>query len=157
VARWLVLLAVLAAAVAALVVAEFRLADGDTEAAPCPAPRTRPIAGTARELSAGDAIWSAWLTYPPRAGDPATVLWRVAEDPAARFRVDGRDRDGNALRVAYGPSPVLPLLGGGGFPWRRAGREWGTRLVFPAPGCWRIHVEAGSRFGELEVPVGATP
>ncbi|MEO8290098.1 MAG: hypothetical protein ABI649_03780 [Gaiellaceae bacterium] len=117
---------------------------------PCVSEAGRAVAG-ATELPVGRGLWSLWAGYPPAAGETVTVLWR-AEDAAVRpFSVSGRDASGRTLAVEYGPSPVLPQLAGGGLPWRRAGREWGSRLLFPAAGCYLVSARLGERRGGLAV------
>jgi hypothetical protein len=98
-------------------------------------------------------MWSAWLSYPPVARETITVLWR-AEGFVPELALNGADRFGHRLAVEFGPSPVLPQLRGGGLLWPRGGREWGSRVYFPHPGCWDVDVSAGARRGELTLWVG---
>jgi hypothetical protein len=118
-------------------------------AAPCSGPEARDLPGEAVELTAGDGLWSAWLAYPPVAGDVTTVLWRAEGSVPRELALAGVDAHGHRLGVEFGPSPVLPQLRGGGLRWPRPGREWGTRVVFSAPGCWRLKAEAGERHGAV--------
>jgi hypothetical protein len=118
-------------------------------AAPCGQERPRGLPGDAVELTAGPGIWSAWITYPPVARETITVLWRAEGFIPGGLELAGADDRGNRLAVEFGPSPVLPQLRGGGLAWPRPGREWGSRLLFSHPGCWRLEVEAGGRRGEL--------
>jgi hypothetical protein len=117
--------------------------------APCAEPRPRDLPGEAVELTAGEGIWSAWITYPPVAGETITVLWRAAGFVQEDLKLRGGDVYGHHLAVEFGPSPVLPQLRGGGLQWPRTGREWGSRVLFSHPGCWRLKVDAGGRPGEL--------
>lgn len=127
------------------------LASGDPTGphAPCSRAEPRDLPGAAVELGAGNRIWSAWITYPPVAGETITVLWRAEGFVPPRFRLAGADADGHRLAVEFGPSPVLPQLRGGGLQWPRIGREWGTHVRFSHPGCWRLRVSAGERRGGL--------
>jgi hypothetical protein len=109
------------------------------------------LPGEARELPAGKGLWSAWLTYPPRARETITVLWRAEGFAERPFALSGVDAYGHRLAVEFGPSPVLPQLRGGGLQWPRQGREWGSRLLFSHPGCWRLELDAGGRPGTLTV------
>jgi hypothetical protein len=77
------------------------------------------------------------------------VLWRAEGDAPGPLELSGADANGHRLAVEFGPSPVLPQLRGGGLAWPRPGREWGSRVLFPQPGCWRLVVDAGGRRGEL--------
>lgn len=125
-------------------------------AAPCAEQATRGLPGETVELTAGPGLWSAWITYPPVAGEEITVLWRAEGFVPPRMRISGRDGSGRRLAVEFGPSPVLPQLRGGGLRWPRAGREWGSRLLFSHPGCWRVDAAAGERRGHLSLWVRRT-
>jgi hypothetical protein len=120
-------------------------------AARCGAEHPRDLPGEAVELTAGEGLWSAWLTYPPIVGETITVLWRAEGFVRPTLDLSGRDSFGHGLAVEFGPSPVLPQLRGGGLLWPRGGREWGSRLLFPHPGCWKLEADAGGRGGELEI------
>jgi hypothetical protein len=148
--RRVVLLA--AGAVALLVaVAALALSSGG-RAAPsplCGAERPRGLPGEAVELTAGDGIWSAWIAYPPVARERITVLWRADGFVPGGLELSGAHAQGHRLAVEFGPSPVIPQLRGGGLVWPRPGREWGARVLFSHPGCWRLEVDAGGRRGEL--------
>jgi hypothetical protein len=122
---------------------------------PCGTERPRGLPGEAAELTAGDGIWSAWIAYPPVAGERITVLWRADGFVPGDLELSGADVHGHRLAVEFGPSPVLPQLRGGGLQWPRPGREWGSRVLFPQPGCWRLEVDAGGRQGELVLWVSA--
>jgi hypothetical protein len=118
-------------------------------AAPCDGEAARDLPGEAVELTAGEGLWSAWLAYPPVAGEVVTVLWRAEGAVPPDLALTGADAQGRKPAVQFGPSPVLPQLRGGGLQWPRPGREWGTRLAFPHPGCWFVEAEAGERRGSL--------
>jgi len=153
-------LALLAAGPVALLLAVIALALSSggraAPAPPCGAERPRELPGEAVELTAGERIWSAWISYPPIAGESITVLWRAEGFVPAGLALSGADANGNRLAVEFGPSPVVPQLRGGGLVWPRPGREWGSRVLFANPGCWRLEVEAGGRRGELALWVRAS-
>jgi hypothetical protein len=115
----------------------------------CAEQRAADLPGGAVELTAGAGVWSAWITYPAVVGETITVLWRVEGFVPGNLRLTGADTFGHRLAVAFGPSPVLPQLRGGGLRWPRSGREWGTRVLFSHPGCWRLQAAAGERRGDL--------
>lgn len=146
-------LALLAAGPAALLVAvaSFALSSGGRAAPdpPCGTERPRGLPGDAVELTAGEGIWSAWIAYPPVAGELITVLWRADGFVPGQLELSGADANGHRLAVEFGPSPVLPQLRGGGLAWPRPGREWGSRILFAQPGCWRLEIDAGGRQGAL--------
>ena len=135
-------------AVAALTLAAGPRAE---PAARCPEPAARGLPGEAVELTAGEGLWSAWITYPPVVGESITVLWRAEGFVRPTLRLTGADAFGRPLAVEFGPSPVLPQLRGGGLQWPRVGREWGSRVLFTHAGCWRLEADAGGRRGDLSV------
>jgi hypothetical protein len=122
----------------------------------CGSERPRGLPGEAVELVAGEGIWSAWITYPPVAGETITALWRADGFVPGDLELSGADAQGHRLAVEFGPSPVIPQLRGGGLVWPRPGREWGARVLFTHPGCWRVEVGAGGRRGELALWVGSS-
>lgn len=103
------------------------------------------------ELRAAPGIWSAWKPFPPLVGEPTTVLWRT-EGTVAPLSLAGA-RGSERIAVRFGPTPVLPTLAGAGLSWTRAGREWGSSLVFPSAGVWSVRVRAGDRSGAVRVRV----
>ena len=119
----------------------------------CADARPRDLPGEARELRAGPNVWSAWITYPPVAGERITVLWRAVGEATPDFSLAGTDARGHRLAVTFGPSPVLPQLRGGGLQWPRQGREWGSRVLFSHPGCWRLRLDAGGNPSALTLLV----
>ena len=135
-----------------------RPGDGDRKAGEPPAPPEgslpsgpRLLGPRVRELRAAPGIWSAWKPFPPLAGEPTTVLWRT-EGTVAPLSIAGR-RGSERIAVRFGPTPVLPTLAGAGLRWRRAGREWGSSIVFPSAGVWAVRVRAGGRTGAVRVRV----
>ena len=115
------------------------------------APEPGLLAPRAAELRAARGIWSAWKPFPPLAGEPTTVLWRT-EGTISPLSLAAR-RGSDRVAVRFGPSPVLPTLAGAGLPWKRPGREWGSRLVFPTAGVWTVRVRVGTRSGAVRVRV----
>lgn len=137
--------------VGVLALAVFVWDPGPPHAGPCAREPGRPLVSTAREVRAGPTVWTAWLEYPPIAGETTTVLWRAEGAAGSPFDISGRDSEGHLLAVEFGPSPVLPQLGGVGLNWRRGGREWGSRLLFSDPGCWHLDFDLGGRSGRMSV------
>jgi hypothetical protein len=137
--------------VAGLAALAFAPGDGSPGTGPCGQDRPRDLPGAAAELAAGDGIWSAWITYPPVVGETITVLWRAEGFVPGKVRLRGADDSAHRLAVEFGPSPVLPLLRGGGLLWPRPGREWGSHVRFSHPGCWHLVVNVGERRGEIDL------
>lgn len=79
------------------------------------------------------------LSFPAR----VKIVWRMTT--ASTFRVAAVSTDGAAARVVAGPTRHTSSN------WRRPGYEWGTHLVFPEPGCWRLRAISPTATGEIWV------
>ncbi|MFB9204242.1 hypothetical protein ACIBIZ_03695 [Nonomuraea spiralis] len=55
--------------------------------------------------------------------------------------------DGTTARLDWGPEEH------DGSTWHRPGDEWGTGIVFPKRGCWRIELSRTRGTGHLWLPV----
>lgn len=80
-----------------------------------------------------------------RAGEQTKIAWRVTGTGDVRFSATG---PGPEQSPVWGPEEH------GGSTFRYPGDEWGTGFVFPAPGCWTVHVTRDDMTGELPLPVG---
>ena len=86
--------------------------------------------------------------YPPQSGLEDKTVWRI----------DGPDVLGTPTFVLIGPAGQKGSLDWGPVEhgdsiWNRPGREFGTGLLFPSPGCWDVHVGLGELTGDLYVVV----
>ena len=97
----------------------------------------------------GGEVWALLLSGPTiQANNPTAIAWRATGSGA--FHVVARGPDASQLAPASGPDPH------GGSNWQRPGDEWGTRFVFPQPGCWQLLVTRGASLSAtLWLMVGA--
>ena len=90
--------------------------------------------------------WFMW-SYPPKAGLEDKTVWRL----------DGSNTHGTPTFALLGPDGQVGRLTGlqahGGSTWNRPGVEYGSGLVFPAAGCWDVHVTLGQLQGDVYVVV----
>jgi hypothetical protein len=97
----------------------------------------------------GGTVW-AWFmaSYPPQASIEDKTLWR-REGPGA---------SGAPTFALVGPASQTGRLNWGpqrhsSSTWNRPGLEFGTGLLFPAAGCWDVHVTVGQLTGDVYVVV----
>ena len=86
--------------------------------------------------------------YPPEAGIEDKTVWRL--DGVHAFGVPTFSLSGpttQAGRLTWGPESHLSS------DWNRPGSEFGTGLLFPAPGCWKVHVTVDQLVGDVYVVV----
>jgi hypothetical protein len=86
--------------------------------------------------------------YPPQTDISDKTIWRL----------DGTGATGEPTFSLVGPANQMGHLDWGpafhsGSTWNRPGSEYGTGLVFPAAGCWDVHVTAGQVAGDVYVVV----
>jgi hypothetical protein len=87
--------------------------------------------------------------YPPTAGIEDKTLWRL----------DGAHALGAPTFALSGPMGQLgrlnwgPVVHGTSSTWNRPGQEFGTGLLFPAAGCWKVHVTLDQLSGNVYVVV----
>ena len=94
-------------------------------------------------------MW-AWFmaAYPPVVGIEDKTVWRL----------DGAEAAASPTFGLIGPAGQLGTLNWGpdehlGSSWDRPGREFGTGLLFPAAGCWDVHVALDRLTGDVYVVV----
>lgn len=86
--------------------------------------------------------------YPPKAGMEDKTVWRL----------DGPHVLGTRTFTLSGPTHQPGRLNWGpefhgGSTWRRPGQEFGTGLVFPVAGCWKVHVTVDQLAGDVYIVV----
>jgi hypothetical protein len=134
-----------------------------TPASPTPVPTIGPLgAAGCRPASPAGAfsgevygttqrgtMW-AWFMgdYPPRSGVEDKTIWRF-DGPhvfgTPTFALIGpRSRRGH---LNWGPAAH------GSSTWNRPGVEFGTGLLFPAAGCWDVHITLDQLAGDVYVVV----
>jgi hypothetical protein len=87
--------------------------------------------------------------YPPQAGIEDKTIWRL-DGPGASAAVPTFSLVGPASqtgRLDWGPALHDSST------WNRPGDEYGTGLLFPAAGCWDVHVTVGQVTGDVYVVV----
>jgi hypothetical protein len=97
----------------------------------------------------GGTVW-AWFmaAYPPTAGTEDKTVWRLdGPDAFGQPAFALRGPAGQSGRLTFGPEEH------GGSSWDRPGHEFGTGLLFPAGGCWDVHVTVGTLVGDVYVLV----
>jgi hypothetical protein len=89
------------------------------------------VRGTAKDAE----LWGLLFTKGPLPlphGEEVKIVWRMTgEGP---LQVKATLADGTRAKLAWGPEEH------GGSSWRRPGQEWGTGLVFPEGGCWKVEL-----------------
>jgi hypothetical protein len=97
----------------------------------------------------GGTVWAWFMTaYPPKAGIEDKTLWRLG----------GAHALGTPSLTLTGPTDQLGHLNWGpvahgASTWNRPGLEFGTGLLFPAAGCWKVHVTLDQLTGDLFIVV----
>jgi hypothetical protein len=86
--------------------------------------------------------------YPPQAGIEDKTIWRF----------DGLGASVTPTFSLVGPANQTGRLNWGpafhdSSSWNRPGYEYGTGLLFPAAGCWDVHVSLGQVTGDVYVVV----
>ncbi|MFF4190906.1 hypothetical protein [Nonomuraea sp. NPDC001831] len=102
-------------------------------------------------MSADAEVWGLLFVsgLPLRRQETIKIVWRMTGDGPLTVRASLPD--GTAARLAWGPEEHS------GSSWHRPGDEWGTGLVFPKPGCWKIELSRAHGKGHLWLPVAQQP
>ena len=91
---------------------------------------------------AGGELWAlVFGPLPLQSGYEYKIVWRMTG--TGDFLIGARNERGVAARLTFGPDRR------GSSTFVHPGSEWGTGLVFPSPGCWRIRTERAGAFGEV--------
>ncbi|WP_431975996.1 hypothetical protein [Micromonospora haikouensis] len=120
-------------------------AESASPAADCP-PTAQYTSRDLQGTGAGATLWAMLFATQVRAGTEVKVAWRMTGSGDLSIRATGPD--GTVVQPVLGPDPH------GGSNWDRPGDEWGTRWVFPSPGCWTIDATRTSGTGSLVLRVG---
>jgi hypothetical protein len=123
---------------------------GALGAAGCqPVSPTGALSGEVYGTATGGTVWAWFMAgYPPKAGIEDKTLWRL----------DGPGTSGAPTFALVGPASQAGRLNWGpelhiSSSWNRPGVEFGTGLLFPAAGCWDVHVAVGQLTGDVYVVV----
>ncbi|WP_248961426.1 hypothetical protein [Sphaerisporangium perillae] len=100
------------------------------------------VRGTATDAE----LWGLlFMDVPFPRGREVKIVWRMTgEGP---LKIKATLPDGTSARLAWGPEEH------GGSTWRRPGDEWGTGLVFPKRGCWKVELTRTCGSGHVWLPV----
>jgi hypothetical protein len=107
------------------------------------------FSGEVYGTATGGTIWGWFMeAYPPRAEIEDKVVWRL----------DSSNLKESPSLIITGPARQVGHLDWGPLEhgessWARPGREFGTGLLFPAPGCWDIRVTLAQLTGHIYVVV----
>lgn len=134
-----------------------------SQASPTPVPTVGPLGaagcrptsppgaftGEVFGTATGGTVWAWFMAgYPPRAGIEDKTIWRL----------DGPHVSGTPTFALVGPASETGHLNWGpsehiSSSWNRPGLEFGTGLLFPASGCWDVHLSWGELTGDVYVIV----
>lgn len=118
---------------------------------PLPRPAMQANRGVRGEADHGSVVALLFFDTRTKSADVVPVntdvkiVWRVTGHGDVTFYATGPS--GHRVRPQWGPDPHTDST------FRYPGREWGTGFVFPAPGCWTIHVQRDDLAGRLMLPV----
>lgn len=126
--------------------------------------------------SAGDK--QAHALHPPPATSDCAMSLRVAEGQVGMPELRGQAKGGDVVALVFHSLPLTPMqetkivwrvtghgpLGVMGIneagdvaqisgPSAHSGGDWGTFVIFPKPGCWRLHVQRDDVSGDVFLPV----
>jgi hypothetical protein len=85
----------------------------------------------------GEVVALVFHALPLTAMQETKIVLRVTGH--GPLRVTGMNEAGDAAEIS-GPSAHL-------------GGDWGTFVIFPKPGCWRLHIERDDVSGDVFLPV----
>lgn len=95
---------------------------------------------------AGGELWAlVFGPMPLQAGREYKIVWRMTG--AGDFSIGARNEHNVSARLIWGPDRH------DGSSFVHPGGEWGTGLVFPASGCWRVRTARDRAFGEALLQV----
>ena len=89
------------------------------------------------QAKGGEVVALVFHPLPLTAMQETKIVWRVTGH--GPLHVTGRNEAGDAAQVS-GPQSHL-------------GGDWGTFIIFPKPGCWRLHVQRDDVSGDVFLPV----
>jgi hypothetical protein len=91
----------------------------------------------------GYGLWAlVFAPLPIKAGSDTKIVWRIGGH--GPFHIAGMTTDGTGARLTFGPESH------GSSSWYIAEtEEWGTGMVFPKAGCWRVHATRTDTSGDV--------
>ncbi|GAA4563990.1 hypothetical protein [Planotetraspora kaengkrachanensis] len=95
-----------------------------------------------RGTSPDAELWALpFAAMPFKRGEEVKIVWRMTG--SGPLVVGATLPDGTKATLAWGPQQHS------GSNWKRPGEEWGTGLVFPKKGCWKVHLTRTAGQGDV--------
>ncbi|GAA4586966.1 hypothetical protein GCM10023194_34590 [Planotetraspora phitsanulokensis] len=120
------------------------LSTAEAAAGRCGTPVTDTGAGMPdlRGTSPDAELWALpFAAVPFKRGEEVKIVWRMTG--SGPLVVGATLPDGTKATLAWGPQQHS------GSNWKRPGEEWGTGLVFPKKGCWKVHLTRTAGQGDV--------
>lgn len=91
----------------------------------------------------GSNLWAlVFAPLPIKAGTETKIVWRMGG--RGDFQIAAKTTDGTSARLTFGPEPH------GGSSWSIPNTdEWGTGMIFPTAGCWRVRAPRDVTRGDV--------
>jgi hypothetical protein len=91
----------------------------------------------------GSNLWAlVFAPLPIKAGTDTKIVWRMGGH--GDFHIAAKTTDATTARLTFGPQPH------GGSTWYVPNTdEWGTGMIFPTSGCWRVHASRDGTRGDV--------
>ena len=91
----------------------------------------------------GSNLWAlVFAPLPIKAGAETKIVWRMGGH--GEFHIAAQTTDGTVARLSFGPEAH------GDSSWNIPNTdEWGTGMIFPTPGCWRVHASRDGIRGDV--------
>ena len=91
----------------------------------------------------GSNLWAlVFAPLPIKAATETKIVWRMGGHGA--IHIAAKTTDGTTARLTFGPEPH------GGSSWYIPNTdEWGTGMIFPTPGCWRVQASRDGTRGDV--------
>ncbi len=91
----------------------------------------------------GSNLWAlVFAPLPIKAGTETKIVWRIGG--RGDFHIAAQTTDGTTARLTFGPEAH------GGSSWYIPNTdEWGTGMIFPTPGCWRVQASRDGIRGDV--------
>lgn len=91
----------------------------------------------------GSNLWAlVFAPLPIKAGTETKIVWRMGGH--GDFHIAAKTTDATTARLTFGPQ-----LHGGSTWYIPNTDEWGTGMVFPTPGCWRVYASRDGTRGDV--------
>jgi hypothetical protein len=92
----------------------------------------------------GSNLWAlVFASLPITAGTETKIVWRMGG--RGDFHLVAKTTDATAARLTFGPQ-----LHGDSTWYIPNTDEWGTSMIFPTSGCWRVHASRDGTQGDVD-------